>query len=181
MIVASDFFNNTQLRENDHGELLLALAALNHASGYVAIVQNLDALPWYRLLWKHYRLALLSLAALLALLFWAAVRRFGPVLPAPANQRRSLMEHIDAAAGHAFNIGGGIGNSLSLLELFKLLEAEISQPLQYTELPPRGSDQRVFVADIGKMNRLTGWQPNVSAKEGVSRMLNWVSGTVIVH
>lgn len=97
VILASDFFNNTQLRENDHGELLLALAALNHASGHVAIVQNLDALPWYRLLWKHYSLALLSLAALLALLFWAAVRRFGPVLPQPANERRSLMEHIDAS------------------------------------------------------------------------------------
>ena len=97
VFLSSDFFNNTQLREHDHGELLLALAALNHASRQVAIVQNLDALPWHRLLWKHYSLALLSLAALLALLFWAAVRRFGPVLPQPANERRSLMEHIDAS------------------------------------------------------------------------------------
>ena len=87
----------------------------------------------------------------------------------------STLKHADAAAGRAFNIGGGIANSLSLLELFGLLEAEIGQPLQYTKLPPRESDQRVFVADIGKMERLTGWKPQVSAQQGVSRMLGWTS------
>ena len=97
VMVADDFFNNEELRAHDHGELLLALAALNKTSRNVVIVQNLDALRWYRLLWKHYSLALLGLAALIALTFWAAVRRFGPVLPQPANERRSLMEHIDAS------------------------------------------------------------------------------------
>lgn len=87
----------------------------------------------------------------------------------------STLKHADAAAGQAFNIGGGIANSLSLLELFGLLESDIGQPLQYTKLPPRESDQRVFVADIGKMRRLTGWAPQVSAREGVSRMLAWTS------
>ena len=97
VMVADDFFNNDELRNHDHGELLLALAALNKTSKHVTIVQNLDALRWYRLLWRHYSLALLGLAALVALAFWAAVRRFGPVLPQPANERRSLMEHIDAS------------------------------------------------------------------------------------
>jgi CDP-paratose 2-epimerase len=87
----------------------------------------------------------------------------------------STFEHAEAATGQAFNIGGGIANSLSLLELFGLLEAEIKQPLQYTKLPPRESDQRVFVADIGKMAHLTGWAPKVSAQDGVSRMLAWTS------
>lgn len=87
----------------------------------------------------------------------------------------STLKHADAAAGQAFNIGGGIANSLSLLELFGLLEAEIGQPLQYTKLPPRESDQRVFVANIDKMERLTGWRPEVSAQTGVSKMLAWTS------
>ncbi|MDH0049312.1 GDP-mannose 4,6-dehydratase [Comamonas terrigena] len=87
----------------------------------------------------------------------------------------STLQNADAAAGQAFNIGGGITNSLSLLELFDLLEREIGQPLNYTKQPPRKSDQRVFVADIGKMNQLTGWTPKISAQEGVSRMLQWVS------
>lgn len=87
----------------------------------------------------------------------------------------STLKHADAAAGQAFNIGGGISNSLSLLELFNLLESEIGQSLEYTKLPPRESDQRVFVADISKMERLTGWKPQVSAQRGVSRMLAWTS------
>lgn len=87
----------------------------------------------------------------------------------------STLTHADAAAGQAFNIGGGIDNSLSLLELFSLLEAEICQPLQYINLPPRESDQRVFIADIRKMVRLTGWKPEVSAQQGVSSMLAWTS------
>lgn len=87
----------------------------------------------------------------------------------------STLKNADVAAGQAFNIGGGIDNSLSLLELFLLLEVEIGLPLQYINLPPRESDQRVFVADIGKMERLTGWKPHVSAQQGVSSMLAWTS------
>lgn len=85
-------------------------------------------------------------------------------------------QHIDKAAGQVFNIGGGIANSLSLLELFQLLEKEIGQPLDFTKGPPRESDQRVFVADIGKMSKLTGWRPGVSATEGVRQMLQWTAG-----
>jgi CDP-paratose 2-epimerase len=88
----------------------------------------------------------------------------------------SALKHSDAAAGHAFNIGGGIANSLSLLELFRLLEDEIGQPLDYMHLPPRDSDQRVFVADISKATaRLGGWTPQVSATNGIRQMLEWVT------
>jgi len=92
----------------------------------------------------------------------------------------STLKHADSAAGQAFNIGGGINNSLSLLELFTLLEIEIEQPMRYSKLPPRESDQRVFVADIGKLKRLTGWSPLVSAPAGVSNMLAWVSDHLAV-
>ena len=39
----------------------------------------------------------------------------------------------------------------------------------------------VFVADIAKVSRLTGWQPQVSAPAGVARMLQWVESCVPVH
>ena len=85
---------------------------------------------------------------------------------------------LDDAAGQAFNIGGGMDNSLSLLELFSMLETMIGRPLAFTKGPPRGSDQRVFVADTGKMTRLSGWVPQVSARTGVGRMLEWVEAGV---
>lgn len=80
----------------------------------------------------------------------------------------------DAVAGQVFNIGGGIDNSLSLLELFALLEEFLGIQLDYRKLPPRESDQRVFVADIGKAARVLDWAPQVSAREGVKAMLEWV-------
>nr|WP_315473972.1 GDP-mannose 4,6-dehydratase [uncultured Rhodoferax sp.] len=85
--------------------------------------------------------------------------------------------HIDNAKGHAFNVGGGIENSLSLLELFALLEQISGIKLSYTQLPVRESDQRVFVSDLGKAKQLLNWQPVVSAQAGVARMVEWVSAT----
>lgn len=77
-------------------------------------------------------------------------------------------------AGQVFNIGGGIENSLSLLELFALLEEFLGIRLEFRRLPPRESDQRVFVADLGKASRVLGWTPQVSVREGVKGMLEWV-------
>lgn len=88
----------------------------------------------------------------------------------------SVLKNIQTARGNAFNVGGSIANSLSLLELFGLLEEFSGVNLTYTRLAPRESDQLVFVADITKAKKLIGWAPMVSARDGVKRMLEWVSG-----
>lgn len=81
------------------------------------------------------------------------------------------MESLNKIQGNAFNIGGSIKNSLSLLELFSLLQNQAGTQLNYTKLPFRESDQEVFVADTTKIQLLTGWQPNVSAENGVEKCL----------
>ena len=110
---ASNFYGNKWLREHDHAELLLGLVALNASAKQVTIVRNLVLPKWYVLFWEHYRLALISVACFLLLLLWAAVRRFGPLLPMPEGERRSLMEHIDASGAWLWKAEGG---SLQLLE-----------------------------------------------------------------
>jgi len=87
----------------------------------------------------------------------------------------AAVNHIGNARGQAFNVGGGIENSLSLLELFALLEQIANVKLSYTKLPVRDSDQRVFVSDLAKAKKILNWQPVVSAQEGVARMVEWVS------
>jgi len=82
---------------------------------------------------------------------------------------------IDDVKGQAFNIGGGIENSASLLELFSFLEQELAIKMDYIQLPSRESDQRVFVADITKAKRLIGWHPIVTKQEGIKKMIDWVS------
>jgi CDP-paratose 2-epimerase len=83
-------------------------------------------------------------------------------------------EQASHVRGEVFNVGGGIANSLSLIELFAMLEEITNTQLIYTKLPSRKSDQLVFVADIAKVNRLLGWEPVVSVKQGVTRMIAWV-------
>jgi CDP-paratose 2-epimerase len=76
--------------------------------------------------------------------------------------------------GEIFNIGGGIANALSLQELFTVLAQLLAiEPLVYTTTPRRASDQDCFIADIRKADRLLGWVPAISSREGVSRMLTW--------
>jgi len=88
----------------------------------------------------------------------------------------SAVEHVDQARGQAFNVGGGMKNSLSLLELFSLLEDLVGTSLTYEKLAPRESDQKVFVAEVGKAGKLLQWKPQVSTREGVANMLNWLQG-----
>lgn len=83
-------------------------------------------------------------------------------------------ENIDKIKGQAFNIGGGVSNSSSLLELFQLLESDLGIEMQFTQLPPRESDQRVFVADIKKAKKLIEWSPQVEKREGILKMIKWV-------
>lgn len=87
----------------------------------------------------------------------------------------SAAEHIDVARGQVFNIGGGIDNSLSLLELFSFLETELYIKMNFTHLPPRESDQKVFVADITKAKHLLNWEPVVTKEAGIRKMIEWVS------
>jgi len=86
----------------------------------------------------------------------------------------AAVKNIEKAKGQAFNVGGGIANSLSLLELFALLEKVTGVKLNYTKLTARESDQRVFVSDLRKVKRLLKWEPKVSCQSGISQMVEWV-------
>ena len=85
----------------------------------------------------------------------------------------SATKLLDETSGHAFNVGGGIDNSLSLLELFSMLEEITGVRLRYEKLPPRESDQRIFVSDLSKVKKHLNWEPKVSSKEGIEMMLSW--------
>lgn len=87
----------------------------------------------------------------------------------------SALNNINVLSGQAYNIGGTMEQSLSLLELFDMLEKMLGIKMEYIQLPPRQSDQKVFVADITKINKLINWNPKVSAYDGVLKMIDWVN------
>lgn len=84
-------------------------------------------------------------------------------------------EKIELIKGQAFNIGGGVDNSSSLLELFIFLEEQLSIKMKFDELPVRESDQRVFVADNTKAIKLIEWSPKISKEQGILKMIEWES------
>ena len=81
---------------------------------------------------------------------------------------------IEKSRGQAFNIGGGMINSLSLLELFSILEEELKIKLIYENLRPRMSDQKIFVANLEKAKSIFNWKPSIDKLTGVRKMLEWV-------
>ncbi len=85
----------------------------------------------------------------------------------------AAVEHIAAARGMAFNIGGGMSNSMSLLELFAHLERRLGIKMAYRRLPWRLSDQRFFVANNALAAKVLGWAPAMSKEEGIEDVLVW--------
>lgn len=86
----------------------------------------------------------------------------------------TALENVDKVCGNAYNIGGTMEQSLSLLELFSMLNEMLGIKMEYRQLPPRQSDQKVFVADITKIQSKINWHPQVTAYDGVKMMIDWV-------
>jgi hypothetical protein len=105
--IADNYFDNNHLASYDHAELLLTLAELNRNAKHVLIVQHLDMPKWYQALWRNFQAGIIGLGCGLLLLVWAGVRRFGPILPEPNLERRSLIEHIDASGRWLWKVPGG--------------------------------------------------------------------------
>ena len=84
------------------------------------------------------------------------------------------VEKIAEVSGEVFNVGGGPSNTMSLLELVAKLEKAFGRKLNPPFADWRPGDQRVFVADISKAQRLLDWTPKVSTDEGVERLIDWV-------
>lgn len=78
-------------------------------------------------------------------------------------------------SGEVFNIGGGVENSLSLIELFNKTSKKLGIPYTMNKGPWRSSDQKVFVSDISKVKQQLNWNPNISTDKGLDEMFEWVN------
>ncbi len=69
------------------------------------------------------------------------------------------------------NLGGH--EVITINALIRLFEEVIGQRAQVTYGPPNPADMLTNWADVSKARRLLGWEPQVSLREGVERLVEW--------
>ena len=84
--------------------------------------------------------------------------------------------HIGKLRGRAFNIGGGPGNTVSLLELINRLEELLDRRVELAFDDWRVGDQRYYVSDTSKFGAATGWRARTDVERGLLALCDWFRG-----
>lgn len=99
-------------------------------------------------------------------------------------QVRDILYASDAAESYdafyknsipgVYNIGGGPEHMISLVECLDMIKGitGIEQDIKFEKVRP--GDLWYFVCDITRAKNNLGWEPKVSNREGVTRLVNWV-------
>ena len=83
-------------------------------------------------------------------------------------------ENIAHVRGQAYNVGGGVANSASVIEVVRKIEQlHGSVAVHFGDWRP--SDQRYYVSDTSKLQAAIGWSPRVNVANGIERMYQWLA------
>lgn len=82
---------------------------------------------------------------------------------------------LEGSESGVWNVGGGPGNTVSLLEVLDLLEeiTGLRSELQFDDWRP--ADQTIYVSSLKKVQRDLGWTPSTNVREGMNRLVAWMS------
>ena len=85
------------------------------------------------------------------------------------------LQDLEKFNGQIFNIGGGIKNSLSLLELTGLCEKATGNKIKINKVNEnRPADLISYITDMTRLKKLTGWEPKKDAEQTVSDITEWI-------
>jgi CDP-paratose 2-epimerase len=90
------------------------------------------------------------------------------------NAYRKLLDAIDTYRGHAFNLGGGSTNAVSLRRMLAEIETLIGQRLDVSYADRRPGDQLYFVADTRRLQQDVGWTPAWCWRDGLRDLARWI-------
>lgn len=100
-----DFLGTDELETPAYVGFARQLLAPNYRAGTIHLVYAAQMPSLWTTLILHSWMAWAPLLLALAAWLWRRMQRFGPLLPAPASERRSLLEHIVASGEHAYRYG----------------------------------------------------------------------------
>jgi CDP-paratose 2-epimerase len=74
----------------------------------------------------------------------------------------AVRRNLAVTAGQIYNVGGGMANTVSLLELIDTIDQLTGHRLESVSDERRPGDQLVYVTDYTKLHTDTGWKPEMS-------------------
>ena len=89
------------------------------------------------------------------------------------NAFEAVRSNASSTAGEVYNVGGGPGNSVSLLELIAQVEKVTGREVHYKFEPARPGDQLFYVTDFSKLRQHTGWRPRLNVRETLMAIQDW--------
>ena len=81
---------------------------------------------------------------------------------------------ISKSDGRIYNIGGGINNTFSLLELMDYLKKDLGINIEYSFDDWRPGDQKIYVSNNAKLERELGWSVRISKAQGMQKLVSWI-------
>jgi CDP-paratose 2-epimerase len=82
--------------------------------------------------------------------------------------------NVDSLSGRAFNMGGGVANAVSVLEVLEQIEQVTEQSVQRDFGRWRSGDQRYYVSDTTRFHDATGWQARIGVAQGLRELYRWL-------
>ncbi|MBN1263816.1 MAG: GDP-mannose 4,6-dehydratase [Candidatus Pacebacteria bacterium] len=82
---------------------------------------------------------------------------------------------IDKYDGQVFNVGGGVENSFSLLELTRLCRQVTDKKIKLGAVKEtRPNDIRIYLTDSEKVKEATGWKPKIGLEKTLEDIHRWL-------
>jgi CDP-paratose 2-epimerase len=77
--------------------------------------------------------------------------------------------------GEIYNVGGGLEQSLSLLELTHLCQKYTENEIPIKNIPEnRAGDIRIYITDNSKVTEKTSWKPEITTDEIIEEIVDWI-------
>jgi CDP-paratose 2-epimerase len=86
----------------------------------------------------------------------------------------AVLRNMERARGRIFNLGGGLANSISLLELIDLVGRLTGTDIHYDFADWRPGDQPWYVTDISALSSAVAWKPRIGLETGLTHLQQWL-------
>jgi len=85
------------------------------------------------------------------------------------------INNLDKFNGGIYNVGGGLKNSTSLLELTKICENITGNKIEINSvIETRPADLKLFITDNSKIENLANWSPKRDITTTIKDIVNWM-------